>query len=453
MPSATRRSQLSDALLTRLWPVPLIGVVVAIGAGLSLPALDRAIDDSLPDLRMISGSTIDDARELLGTITTAMMTVTSLTFSLTVVTLQLASGQYSPRLLRTFARDRFVQTTMALFLATFAYALTVLQNVQNGPSQSAYAVPHIATSVAALLALLSVVGLVFFLAHLVAEIRVETMMHTVCADAIEAGTEISEALDPVGEPEPVPQPPHNAALIRACSTGFLVSVDEGTLLSAAEQAGAVVLINRMPGDWLIAGEPLGYAWLSHSQDRLEGEVLEQLNERMTAAVHTGNERTPVQDVAYGLRQLTDVAVKALSPGVNDPTTAVHALGYSSALLCCLVQRRLHYNRLRRGDVTRAVIRLPSFAELLDLAVAQPRRYGADDPAVLARLFTLLREIAWQTTHPEHKSAIAGQLARLRRTVSKQDFDEAETGGLADLGRDVECVLAGDWRPSVKVSTG
>ncbi|OBG35980.1 DUF2254 domain-containing protein [Mycobacterium sp. E3198] len=448
MPSATWRSRVSDALLTRLWPVPLIGVVVAIGAGLGVPALDRAIDDTLPDLRIISGSTVDDARELLGTITTAMMTVTSLTFSLTVVTLQLASGQYSPRLLRTFARDRFVQTTMALFLATFAYALTVLQNVQNGPSQTVYTVPHLATAVAALLALLSVVGLVFFLAHLVGEIRVETMMHTVCADAIAAGTDVFQARDPTGEPEAVPQPPPDAALVRARSTGFLVSVDAGPLASAAEQAGAVVFIIRTPGDWLIAGEPLGYVWLSDSPDPPGAKVLERLNGRVTACVHTGNERTPVQDVGYGLRQLTDVAVKALSPGVNDPTTAVHALGYSSALLCCLVQRRLSYKTLRCGDATRVVVRLPSFAELLDMAVAQPRRYGADDPTVLARLLTLLREVAWQTTQPEHRSAIAGQLARVRRTAAGQNFDEVELAGLADLGRDVEAVLAGDWRPSV-----
>lgn len=206
MPSTTWRSQVSDALLTRLWPVPLLAVVSAIGAGLAVPALDRAIDDALPHVRMLSGSTIDDAREVLGTITTAMMTVTSLTFSLTVVTLQLASGQYSPRLLRTFARDRFVQITMGLFLATFAYALTVLKNVQNGPGHTVYAVPHLAVSLAAVLTLLSVVGLVFFLAHLVGEIRVETMMHTVCADALDAGAHTFRVMESAAEPEAVPQP-------------------------------------------------------------------------------------------------------------------------------------------------------------------------------------------------------------------------------------------------------
>lgn len=449
MPSMKWQRQVSDALLTRLWPVPLLGVILAIGAGLAVPALDRAIGDALPHIRLLSGSTIDDAREVLGTITTAMMTVTSLTFSLTVVTLQLASGQYSPRLLRTFARDRFVQVTMALFLATFAYALTVLKNIQNGPAQSVYAVPHIAVSIAVVLTLLSVVGLVFFLAHLVGEIRVETMMQTVCTDAMDAGAHIFQSMNSAEEErEPVPQPPANAAVIEGSSTGFLVSFDEAMLLSAAVRADAVIFINRTPGDWVVGGDPLGFAWAFDSHDTLAGQRLDALNERVSAAVRMGNERTPVQDVAYGLRQLTDVAIKALSPGVNDPTTAVHALGYSSKLLCNLEHRRLEVKTLRHDDATRAVIRLPAFADLLELAVAQPRRYGADDPALLARVFTLLREVAWQATKPEQKSAIAGQLTRLQRAVAAQDFDDVEREGLADLGRDVTGALSGEWRPSI-----
>lgn len=449
MPSTTWRSQVSDALLTRLWPVPLLGVVVAIAAGLTVPALDRAVGDALPHVRLLSGSTIDDARELLGTITTAMMTVTSLTFSLTVVTLQLASGQYSPRLLRTFARDRFVQTTMALFLATFAYALTVLKNIQNGPSQTVYAVPHIAVSIAAMLALFSVVGLVFFLAHLVAEIRVETMMHTVCADALSAGSETFRALESEEDREPIPRPPARAILIAGRSSGFLVSIDEGALLSAALAADAVVVVTRAPGDWLVEGDPLALAWALDPSDTLEDERLRKLTECVAAAVRTGNERTPVQDVGYGLRQLTDLAVKALSPGVNDPTTAVHALGYSSTLLCHLARRSLHHTVLCRDDVPRAIIHQPTFGELLNLAVAQPRRYGADDPAVLARLLTLLREVAWQAREPEHRCAIEDQLSRLRGTISAQDFHEAEINELGALERDVEAVLAGDWRPEVE----
>ncbi len=448
MPATRWRDHVSDALRTRLWPVPLIGVLLAIAAGIFLPSLDHVIGTWLAPIRSVFASSPDDARELLGTISTALVTVTSLTFSLTVVTLQLASGQYSPRLLRTFARDRFVQRTLALFLATFAYSLTALQNVHTTDVGKPGEIPQISVSVAVFLALLSVIGLVFFLAHLVTEIRVETMMHTVWADSISAARQIFEAADSADEEARTPQPPDNAELIDARSTGFLVSIDEQSLMAAAAQADAVVLVNRAPGDWLICGEPLAYVWGCDPRAPLDRQRLEMLAGAVAAAVRTGNERTPVQDVGYGLRQLTDVAVKALSPGINDPTTAVHALGYSSALLCDLAQRRLDYKTLRCGEGTEVVIRQPTFSELLDLAIAQPRRYGAKDPALLARIFTLLREVARQATHAEHRHAISGQLERLRRTMFDQDFDEAESVFLAHLGRDVEDMLAGTWRPPV-----
>lgn len=448
MSSRKWRDYVSEALRTRLWPVPLIGVLLGIGAGLGLPALDEAVDDAIPRLRLLFESNMDYAREVLGTIATALITVTTLTFSLTVVTMQLASAQYSPRLLRTFSLDRVVRRTMAVLLATFAYALTVLGNIRQGPGPSPDVVAQISVTVAALLALLCVVQLVLFFAHLVHQIRVETMMHAVSADSLLVGSRIFQSLDSADERRPIPQPPANAALIEGRSTGFLVSIDEESLLAAAEQADAVVFVNRTPGDWLIAGSPLAFAWTSDSHGTLDDERLKTLSEGVSAAVRTANERIPAQDVALGIRQLTDVALKAISPGINDPTTAVHALGNTSALLCHLAQRRLDYKVLCGGDVTLAVIRQRKFSELLDLAVAQPRRYGANDPTVLARLFTLLREVAWHAREPEHKSAIACQLERLRRTVSAQEFDKAEHDSLADLGRDVDAVLAGNWRPPV-----
>ena len=123
-----RRTWMLDAIRTRLWPVPTMAIAVAMVAGLLLPELDQLLDGAMPAelSRWIFGGSPAAARDLLAAIAGSVMTVTSLTFSLTVVTLQLASSQFSPRLLRTFARDRFVQRTLGLFVATFAYALTVL---------------------------------------------------------------------------------------------------------------------------------------------------------------------------------------------------------------------------------------------------------------------------------------------------------------------------------------
>ncbi len=440
-----RRTQIADAFRTKLWPVPTIGVVIAIAAGLILSEVDDALQKRSPATiaDFLFGGGPAEARELLGTIASSLVTVTSLTFSLTVVTLQLASGQYSPRLLRTFARDRFVQFTLALFLSTFVYALTILRTIRDATSTNAMFVPKFSVTLAYVLTLGCVIGLVFFLAHLVREIRVETMMHTVYDDAAAAAKTVFGELDQAGNASSIPRPPPWALPICATSSGFLVSVNEASLLSAAVDADAAVSVDRLAGDWLVAGTPIAFAWRLDATEELDGQPLRTLRDRVATAVHTGEERTPIEDVRYGLRQLTDVAVKALSPGINDPTTAVHALGFSTSLLGGLAGRRLGPKLLRDDDgIARVVLNRPSFADLLDLAVSQVRAYGANDATVLSQLFILLRELAWCAAPTAgHESAIVDQLARLRHTVSGQGFDEREREGMNRLGSEVERALA------------
>ncbi len=204
-------------------------------------------------------------------------------------------------------------------------------------------------------------------------------------------------------------------------------------------------MDRMPGDWLVAGTPIALAWPAGG-GRFDDDALDAVRRCVVEAVRTGEERTQVQDVAYGLRQLTDVAIKALSPGINDPTTAVHVLGHSSALLCDLAGRRLGPTVHNDADgVARVVIRRPELADLLELAMAQPRRYGAADAEVQSGLLRLLRELAWCTSSPGHRSEIAIQLSRSRRTVSAQDFDEVERDHLECLALAVDEALTGRWR--------
>lgn len=441
-----RRTRIFDAFRTQLWPVPAIAVLVALILGIGLPKLEGRSQGWLPltVANYLFGGGPAEARELLSAIASSLITVTSLTFSLTVVTLQLASGQYSPRLLRTFARDRFVQFTLALFLATFVYALTVLRSIRDASAVADLFVPKFSVALAYVLAVVSVVGLVFFLAHLVREIRVETMMRTVSGDAIASAKTVYPEHDSDADPVP-PAPPPWASTICAASSGFLVAVDEASLLSAAVDGDAVVSVDRPAGSWLVRGTPVASAWRPNPGDRFDDDTLDTLRGRVASAVHTGDERTPVQDAGYGLRQLTDVAVRALSPGINDPTTAVHALGYSSSLLCEFATRRLGARVLTDDDgATRVVVNRPELADLLDMAVSQPRRYGADDPTVLARLFVLLRELAWCAKDADQRRAIADQLTRLRLSVSQQEFDDRELASLARLGGAVEAALGGDW---------
>ncbi len=446
IPGVGRITVLRDTVRTQMWPLPTMAVVLAVAVGVALPYLDARIDADIPPTLKVYlfGGGAEAARTVLGAVASSLITVTALTFSLTVVTLQLASSQFSPRLLRTFTRDRFVHVTLALFLGTFTYSLTVLRTVRAAGESREIFVPQISVTVGFVLALASVLALVLFLAHLVRQIRVETMLRRVHEDSDDVIRRLLVELGTGDQDPEVPDPPDDAELLPIRSSGFLVQIDEEALLQAAVEAGAVVLVDRGPGSSLVAGSPVGLAWAAGGT--LGSDALERLREATASSVLTGFERTDTQDYGYGVRQLTDVTNKALSPGINDPTTAIHALGHCSALLCDLAARALGPRLLRDADdQVRVVLRRPDLVDLLELALTQPRRYGAADPFVLGRLFDLLRELAWCVQLEHHRRAIRDQLTRLRRTVAAQDFDDTERNRLGELGDLVERALEGRWR--------
>ncbi|MEO7234469.1 MAG: DUF2254 domain-containing protein, partial [Lapillicoccus sp.] len=398
------------------------------------------------------------ARTVLDAVAGSLITVTSLTFSLTVVTLQLASSQFSPRLLRTFTSDVFVQATLGIFLATFTYSLTVLRTVRSPDAALPEFVPRLSVTMAFLLAVGSVVTLVVFLAHLAQQIRIETMLrdvHVGASATLQAtlgrgapghSAHRRGATEPAGTPkrEVPPSRPAAAFVVRAPSSGFLVRIDEQGLLGICLDLGLVLEIDRPVGSSLVDGTPLGVAWPLVDADGSSPGSLESvasLGNRVANAVHIGFERTAAQDIGFGLRQLTDVANKALSPGINDPTTAVHSLGHISALLCELADHDLGpvivVDDERR---VRVVVHRPALADLVELSIAQPRRYGAADPQVVDRLFQLLDELAWRFPS-DHRPVVRVQLSRLVSAVAAQEFDPHERARFAEAADRVRKRLA------------
>lgn len=440
---ARRTNAMVDALRSRLWPVPTAGVVIATLAGIGLPELEDALQERIPTLlsALLFGGGSDAAREVLGAIATSMITVTSLTFSLTVVTLQLASSQYTPRLLRTFTADRVVQNTLALFLATFVYALAVLRTVRNDGDDATAFVPRIAVTLGFLLAIASVLALVAFLSHLVRQIRIETMLDHVRSDARRTAELVLEPRTGERRPLPAPSTPQDATLIPAMSSGFLVGVDEEALMIAATEHGVVIELAGPVGATVTAGVPVAYYWSPTPQQSLDGDRVDELGEAVTSALDIGFERTANQDIAYGLRQLTDVMVRALSPGINDPTTAVHGLSSCSAVLCHLVGYRMGRDTIADEDGNaRLVLPRPGLPELLDLVCTQPQLYGGKDPLVLAAIVSMLSDLAWTTTVAEHRRAVGQRLRRVEATIDEQAFDAIERRRLQDLVGGVDQLL-------------
>lgn len=428
-----------DAWRSRLWPIPTLGIVLAVAVGLALPELEAARQGAPQAVDgWLFGGDAEAARSVLSTIAASLTTVTALTFSLTVVTLQLASSQFSPRLLRTFSSDLFVQSTLALFLATFIYSVTVLRAVRgSGDENTAEFVPAAAVTLAFVLAVASVLALVLFLAHLSAQVRVETLLRTVRLEAESTMRSALSERDSDQLPPVVPSPPAGASLLEVRSGGFLTRIAPDGLVDIAVEEDVLLSIDVYPGCFLVEGTPLGRAW-SAGAECLDAERADLIAGRVADCVWTGVERTAAQDVGYGLRQLTDVASRALSPGINDPTTAVHALGHISALLCELTAYRSGPELLRdQDDRVRVVLQRPDFATYVDLGISQPRRYGARDPQVLRKIFEVLVDLSHRAVTPEQKAVVLDQLRRLRKTVDAQDFEPEERSDLDELGARVQ----------------
>ncbi len=411
-------TQLRDGFRTKLWPIPTLTVVVALLLGLLLPQLDQRWQPSGSDI--LFGGGADAARTVLSAISGSLITVTSLTFSLTVVTLQLASSQFSPRLLRTFTRDLLVQGTLGLFLGTFVFALAVLRTVRTESGGEPAFIPRISVTFAFVLAVVSVLALVGFLGHLTQTIRVESMLKSVHqgASSVVARMDDGTRLTPEAARRLVPD---HASRLLAQSSGFLIDVDDRELQRVSVTHGVVVYVARNPGDSVVEGTPIGWVW-NDAGGPIDPEQVDELMEAVNSRITMGFERTGTSDVSLGLRQLTDVAVKALSPGINDPTTAVHAISHSSGLLCQLSQSLLGPRVLHDDKgALRVIVSGPDFADLLALGVEQPALYGKADAWVMARLVTLLREVVW-VGGSDVLAPVSAQLDRLRRLVATAELD-------------------------------
>lgn len=435
-----------DGVRTRLWPVPVAGIAVAVVSGVLLPEIDRWLQSTgrWSSTTYLFGGGADAARTVLSAVSGSLVTMTSLTFSLTVVTLQLASSQYSPRLLRTFTRDAVVQGTLALFLATFSYALTVLRVVRSDVGSSAAEfVPRLSVTVAFALAVASVVALVLFLAHLTREIRVETVLARVHQEAADV---IRRVFPPTTEPvaSPVPEAPAGRVFqLPAPTSGFVTAIDHAELLDVAADLRLVVHIDVPVGDFVVAGLPVGRAWQvgNATTDRPGSPPDRRSLGRLTATLTVGRERTSVQDVAFGLRQITDIVSRALSPGVNDPTTAAHGLGWASVLLVDLAGRRCGPDVLVDDDsgITVVVAR-PSFAALVDVALDQPLLYGRDDPQVMGRLIGVLHDLARAVGGPAGRITVRAHLCQVRAAVDAGGLPERERRRLGEACDRVGAVL-------------
>jgi uncharacterized membrane protein len=383
----------------RFWLLPAVCAVAAGALGVVVPELDAALARSVA-VPFLFGGGPEGARSLLSAVISSMISFTALVFSITIVVLQLTSSQFSPRVLRTFLRDRFNQVTLGVFVATFVYAMTVLRSVR-GTAQVSPFVPQIAVTTAFGFVLASVFVFLLYLHHIAQAIRVATIIAAIGAET----RDVLEDQHPHDADEPAPRLPSDGApvhVVAAGRSGVVQGVDLDALAEVAERAGVRVDMLRAVGEFLPAGISTFRVVGAADGSPEPGELL--------GALSLGRERRQEQDVGFGLRQLVDIACRALSPGVNDPTTAVQVLDQVHDLVRRLATRPLpgRHVAMRDGRVV-ATVPGPGFGDYLDLAVDEIHHWGRGDPRVRARLRGLLVEVHG-AARPEHRAAIADKLA-------------------------------------------
>lgn len=393
-------------LRDRFWALPLGCAVLAAGLGLGLTALDESLDTSLRLPFLFSGGP-EGARSLLSAIITSMISFTGLVFSITIVVLQLTSSQFSPRVLRTFLQDRFNQFALGVFVATFVYALLVLRAVR-GTAQVDTFVPQVATTVAFGFVLASVVVFLGYIHHIAQSIRAATIITNI-GDDTRRLLERRHPPDAAPVPE-VPLPSGPAHRVPAERVGTVQSIDDQLLLRLAEQHHATVCMLRAVGEFVPAGAPLLQVYGQDVPDP----------DRLRAAVQLGSERSLDEDVGFGLRQLVDIAERALSPGVNDPTTAVQVIDQLHDLLRRLATRLLPPRRSMTEDGRVGVqVPQPTFGDYVGLAVDEIAHWGADSERIQRRLQVMLADVH-EVARTEHRQALELVLARWDQPAAIHD---------------------------------
>lgn len=407
------------------WFVPAVIVLGAVGLASVLIAVDASLNlNVVTRWPLLFGAGADGARGLLTAVAGSMITVAGVVFSITIVALSLTSSQYTSRVLRNFMRDRNYQVVLGVFLGIFAYCLVVLRVIRGG-DEGAF-VPSLAVLVGLILAFVGIGYLIFFIHSISMSIQSSSIIANAAQETIAA----VDRLFPQGLGDNVEEDGDGDLdvsllsqvwfAVPARNTGYIQSIDGDALLALASERGTIVRMERGIGEFVIEGTPLVSLAEPSGSDE---DTTDALNAFYVISPH----RTVEQDASFGIRQLVDIALKALSPGINDTTTAVMCLDYLAAILVRLASRPIATaRRLEQGEL-RVIARRPCFESLLAEAFDQIRQNAAGNVAVLTHLLHALETIAGQTASARRRQSLRQQadlIAAVAERTIASDHDGA-----------------------------
>ena len=428
-----RREALREYAEGALWVMPFTAGVLALLLANVLVGLEPA-DEGLLGWLAFQGSA-DDARAMLLAITGTVVTVIALVLGLSVVALQLTSTQYSPRLLRNFLRDRPNQVALSVFLATFAYCGALLFSVGVGPEPEVY--PRVAVNIAVVMLFASMAMVVYFADHLSHSLQVEAIMRRVEGEALAVirSSPTDVELDP-------PVPPEWAVQIPAGSSGYVQTTHPELLLPLAIEHRVGIALTTGVGQHIAEGSPIALVWTPRPDD--PDPDLAAFRAAFDVDVGIGFERTRQQDSAFGIRQLVDVAVKALSPAVNDPYTAVQAIHHMTVIFGAMARRPLG-PRVARDPDGPAVVVVPSrvFGQYLAKMCGLVRRYGSSEPNVMTALLRLMDHCARIASEDDARLEAISEQARLVLEDGVRDIAQpADATQVIEEEAELQATIAG-----------
>jgi uncharacterized membrane protein len=436
------REQLSGSF----WFLPTVMVGIAIILALVMTQIDRyqmALQTANPLLSWIYSGSADGARSLLSTIAGSMITVAGITFSITITTLSLVSSQLGPRLLNNFMRDRGNQVSLGTFVATFTYCLFVLRTIRS--TDEITFVPHFSVTLAIALAVISLEVLIYFFHHVSTMIQAQNVIANIGSE-LEASIERlfsnqsgkSHYEYELRREDDIPADfDENTNLVTVPASGYLQTINYEALLQVARESDLLLRLFYRPGDF-IANRSEIIAFYPKQ------ELSESVEKNIQNAFTLGTGRLRVQDVDFSIDQLVEIAVRALSPGINDPFTAIACLDQFSTTLAALAEHTIPSGYYYDTDGhLRVISDVVTFNGIVNAAFNQIRQHGRSDIAVTIRLLEVIAIILARTQSDKHQQALVQQAEMIKRASDEVIFEENDRRDITERYDIILRILKGE----------
>jgi uncharacterized membrane protein len=410
-----------DELNSSFWFIPILMLLITMGSAVGFIYLDSQIEDS-PEgvLKYLLPASVDSARSILTIIAGAMIGIAGTVFSITLVVLTLASSQLGSRLVRNFMYDKLNQVVLGTYVSSFVYCLIVLSSIKE--DEDFNFVPAISVIVALASAIAGIILLVIFIHHVSMSIQSDKVI----SDISDAMSKSIRKLfpDDIGLEEEKPVPDIDMLKqkyafkqdVRCKRSGYLQSVDGDGLLHIAKENNYIIILQHRPGDYLVQNMVLCEVLCNE-------ECSEEVNEKIQDDLIIGKVRTPLQDAEFSIHQMVEVASRALSPGVNDPYTAIACIDNLTSVMCYLtgVEFPSPY-RYDSDNKLRVIADNHTFAGMLNAAFNQIRQYAEGSPSVMIRLLEAMISINSFARTSNQKKQIA-QHAKMVMKAAERTFKE------------------------------